>query len=163
MYEYALVDTTGRHDLAELRAFQDWTLRYWLQSVDGVAEVASVGGFVRAVPGRCSTRRGSRRYGVTARQVADAIRTTRATTSGGGVLEIAEHEVIVRGRGYVTTLADLASVPVKVGGRRARDGARQLGDVRMGPEPRRGIAELDGRGEVVGGIVVMRQGENALP
>ncbi len=160
VFEYALVDPTGRHDLAELRAFQDWTLRYWLQSVDGVAEVASVGGFVRRYeidvdPSRLLA------YGVTLREVADAA--TRASGAvGGGAVEIAEHEYVVRSSGYVHSIGDLEATPVKVGAGGVPVTLRDVATVRMAPEPRRGIAELDGKGEVVAGIVVMRQGKNAL-
>ncbi len=160
VYEYALVDTTGRHNLAELRSFQDWTLRYWLQSVDGVAEVASVGGFVRQYqvdlePSKLLA------YNIPISAVAEAIRRS-SNEVGGGSLEIAEHEYVVRGHGYVRSPADLESVPVRVGEGGTPVTIGQLGTVTLGPEPRRGIAELNGRGEVVGGIVVMRQGENAL-
>jgi Cu(I)/Ag(I) efflux system membrane protein CusA/SilA len=160
VFEYALVDTTGRHDLSQLRSFQDWTLRYWLQGVDGVAEVASVGGFVRQYqvdlePARLLA------YGVSIGQVADAIRRSNSDV-GGGVLELSEHEHFVRGRGYIRSLADLEAVPVMVGAGGVPVTLRDLGTVHFGPEPRRGIAELDGEGEVVGGIVVMRQGQNAL-
>jgi Cu(I)/Ag(I) efflux system membrane protein CusA/SilA len=113
VYEYALVDTTRKHDLGELRTFQDWTLRYWLQSVDGVAEVASVGGFVRQYqvdldPDRLLA------YNVPISAVGDAIRRS-SNEVGGGSLEIAEHEYVVRGHGYVNSVADLESVPVKTG------------------------------------------------
>ena len=113
VFEYALVDTTGRHDLSQLRSFQDWTLRYWLQGVDGVAEVASVGGFVRQYqvdlePARLLA------YGVSIGDVADAIRRSNSDV-GGGVLELSEHEHFVRGRGYIKGLADLEAVPVMVG------------------------------------------------
>ena len=160
VFEYALVDTTGRHDLSQLRSFQDWTLRYWLQGVDGVAEVASVGGFVRQYqvdldPDRLAA------YHVAIGAVADAIRRSNNEV-GGGVIEVAEHENAVRGRGYIKSLADLESVPVKVGAGGTPVTLRDLGEVHFGPEPRRGIAELNGQGEVVGGIVVMRQHQNAL-
>jgi copper/silver efflux system protein len=160
VFEYALVDTTGAHDLSQLRSFQDWTLRYWLQGVDGVAEVASVGGFVRQYqvdlePARLLA------YGVSIGDVADAIRRSNSDV-GGGVLELSEHEHFVRGRGYIRGLADLEAVPVMVGAGGVPVTLRDLGTVHLGPEPRRGIAELDGRGEVVGGIVVMRQHQNAL-
>jgi len=160
VYEYALVDTTGRLGLADLRALEDWNVRYALQSVDGVAEVASVGGFVRQYevdldPSRLAG------YGVTLAQVEDALRKTSQET-GAGALEVAEHEVIVRGRGYVHTLDDLAGTPVRAGAGGTPVTLRDLGTVRFAPEPRRGIATLDDRGEVTGGIVVMRQGQNAL-
>jgi len=160
VFEYALVDTTGRQDLATLRSFQDWTLRYWLQSVAGVAEVASIGGFVRQYqvdldPGRLLS------YGVALGEVAEAIRRSNGDV-GGGVVEIAEHEHYVRGRGYIRSVEDVRRVPVKLGAGGVAVTVGDLGEVHLGPAPRRGIAELDGRGEVVGGIVIMRQGENAL-
>ncbi len=160
VFQYALVDTTGRHDLGELRAFQDWTLRYWLQSVDGVSEVASVGGFVRQYeiavdPARLFS------YGVSLHDVAAAARKSSGAV-GGGAVEIAEHEYIVRSNAYARSLADLEATPVKAGEGGVAVTIGDVADVRMAPEPRRGIAELDGRGEVVGGIVVMRHGGNAL-
>ncbi len=160
VFEYALVDTTGQHDLAQLRSFQDWNLRYWLQAVDGVAEVASVGGFVRQYqvdldPSRLLA------YGVSISQVAEAIRRSNREV-GGSVVEIAEHENFVRGRGYIRSTGDLEAVPVKLGTGGVAVTLRDLGAVHLGPEPRRGIAELNGEGEVVGGIVIMRQRQNAL-
>ena len=160
VFEYALVDTTGRNDLSQIRSFQDWYLRYWLQSVDGVSEVASVGGFVKQYqvdldPDRLET------YKVSIQDVADAIRRSNNEV-GGSVLEIAEHEHFVRGRGYVRSLSDLESVPVKLGPDGVPVTVRSLGVVHLGPEQRRGIAELNGEGEVVGGIVIMRQKQNAL-
>ena len=160
VFEYALVDTTGRQDLATLRSFQDWTLRYWLQGVEGVAEVASVGGFVRQYqvdldPDRLLA------YGVAIGEIAGAIRRSNVDV-GGGVVDISEHEHFVRGRGYIRSLADIRSVPVKTGAGGVAVTVGDLGEVHLGPEQRRGIAELNGRGEVVGGIVIMRQGENAL-
>src|SRR6185369_9227527 len=129
VFEYALVDPTGAHDLAELRAFQDWTMRYWLQSVDGVAEVASVGGFVRQYqidvdPGRLVS------YGVTLRDVADAARRASGAV-GGGAVEIAEHEYVVRSTGYVRSVADLESTPVKVGAGGVPVTLRDVATVRM--------------------------------
>src|SRR2546426_710803 len=160
VFEYALVDTTGRHDLSQLRSFQDWTLRYWLQSVDGVAEVASVGGFVRQYqvdldPDRLLA------YNVPIASVVEAIRRSNKEV-GGGVIEVAEHENAVRGRGYVRSIADLESVPVRVSATGVPVTLRDLGEVHLGPEQRRGLAELNGEGEVVGGIVIMRQRQNAL-
>src|SRR5881296_622855 len=160
VFEYALVDTTGRHDLSQLRSFQDWTLRYWLQGVDGVAEVASVGGFVRQYqvdldPDRLLA------YNVPIGAVAQAIRRSNNEV-GGGVLEVAEHENAVRGRGYIRGVSDLESIPVKLGPDGVPVTLRDLGQVHLGPEQRRGLAELNGQGEVVGGIVIMRQRQNAL-
>jgi Cu(I)/Ag(I) efflux system membrane protein CusA/SilA len=160
VFEYALVDTTGHNDLSQIRSFQDWSLRYWLQSVDGVSEVASVGGFVKQYqvdldPDRLES------YHVSIEEVADAIRHSNNEV-GGSVLEIGEHEHFVRGRGYVRSLGDLESIPVKVGPGGIPVTLRNLGEVHLGPEQRRGIVELNGNGEVVGGIVIMRQKQNAL-
>ena len=160
VFEYALVDTTGQNDLAQLRSFQDWYLRYWLQSVDGVSEVASVGGFVKQYqvdldPDRLES------YKVSIGDVANAIRRSNNEV-GGSVIEVAEHEHFVRGRGYVRSLGDLESIPVKVSAEGVPVTLRNLGEIHLGPEQRRGIAELNGDGEVVGGIVIMRQKQNAL-
>src|SRR3989475_4024114 len=160
VFQCALVDTTGQHDLSQMRSFQDWTLRYWLQGVDGVAEVASVGGFVRQYqvdldPDRLLA------YGVPIGAVAEAIRRSNNEV-GGGVLEVAEHENAVRGRGYIRSVSDLESIPVKLGPGGVPVTLRDLGVVHFGPEQRRGLAELNGEGEVVGGIVIMRQRQNAL-
>ncbi len=160
VFEYALVDTTGQNDLAQVRSFQDWHLRYWLQSVEGVAEVASVGGFVKQYQVDLDPRR-LEAYGVSIGDVADAIKRSNGDV-GGGVVEIAEHEHFVRGRGYVRSTEDLERVVVKVGAGGVPVTVGQVGEVHFGPEPRRGIAELNGEGEVVGGIVIMRQKENAL-
>ena len=160
VFEYALVDTTGQNDLSQIRSFQDWSLRYWLQSVDGVSEVASVGGFVKQYqvdldPDRLES------YKVSLQDVADAIRRSNSEV-GGSVLEIGEHEHFVRGRGYIRSLSDLESIPVKLGPGGVPVTLRSLGEVHLGPEQRRGIVELNGNGEVVGGIVIMRQKQNAL-
>jgi len=160
IYQYALVDKSGQHDLAELRAFQDWQLRYWLASVPGVAEVASVGGFEKQYqvdldPGKLLA------YNLPVSQVVAAIRAGNNDV-GGRSLEMTGKEYVVRGRGYITSTAELEQAVV---GRRGDGTPLLLGDVanvHLGPEMRRGLSELDGRGEVVGGIVVMRYGENAL-
>jgi len=159
-FEYALVDTTGHNDLQQLRSFQDWTLRYWLQGVDGVAEVASVGGFVKQYQADLDPAR-LQSYGVSVREVADAIRRSNNDV-GGGVVEISEHEHFVRGRGYIQGLSDVEEIPVKLGPGGVPVMLRDIATVHLGPEPRRGIAELNGRGEVVGGIVIIRQKQNAL-
>ncbi len=160
VFEYALIDTTGRNDLAQIRSFQDWYLRYWLQSVEGVAEVASVGGFVKQYQVDLDPRR-LESFGVSIRDVAEAIRRSNGDV-GGSVLEIAEHEHFVRGRGYVRSVSDIERVVAKVGAGGVPVTVGELGAVHLGPDQRRGIAELNGEGEVVGGIVVMRQKENAL-
>jgi Cu(I)/Ag(I) efflux system membrane protein CusA/SilA len=159
VFEYALVDRSGAHDLAALRSLQDWQLRYALASIPGVAEVASLGGWVRQYqiqldPVRLASR------DVSLAEVIEAVRASNED-SGGRVLELAEHEYVVRGRGYVASADDLRRIALRAG-----DGApvtiADVGVVTLGPDMRRGVAELDGEGEVVGGIVVMRSGENAL-
>jgi len=159
VYEYALVDKSGKTDLAELRSLQDFTLRYALESVPGVAQVASIGGYekqfqVTADPDKL------RAFGVSLDAIATAVRRSNAEV-GGRVLEMSGREYFVRGRGYIESLAQLEQVVVREGGGtpvRIGDVAR----VQFGPEIRRGLAELDGRGETVGAIVASRYGENAL-
>ncbi len=160
VFEYALVDKTGRHNLAQLRSFQDWYLRYWLESVPGVAEVASVGGFVKQYQVELDPNK-LLAYDIPLNQVISQIRRSNNDV-GGRVLEIASTEYMVRGRGYIQSLEDLEMVPVKTDGNGTPIYVRDLGRVHFGPEMRRGLAELNGEGEVVGGIVVMRYGENAL-
>ena len=161
VFEYALVDRSGKHDLAELRSLQDWNLRYALASVPGVAEVASVGGFVRQYQVQVDPNR-LRASASRSRDVVAAVRAANQET-GGGVIEIAGHEQVIRGRGYVRD----ARRPRAAAAARERAAARpctlrDVAVVSLGPEMRRGLVELDGEGEVVGGIVVMRWGENAL-
>jgi Cu(I)/Ag(I) efflux system membrane protein CusA/SilA len=159
IYEYALVDRTGKNDLSELRALQDWFLRYELKGVPGVAEVATVGGMVREYQIVLDPDR-MRAYGITQSQVIEAVQRANSE-AGGSVLELAEAEYMVRASGYLKSLDDLRVVPLKTG---AGGTPVLLGDVarlQLGPEMRRGIAELDGQGEVVGGIIVMRSGQNA--
>lgn len=160
VYQYALEDTTGRLSLAELRALQDWDLRYALTAVPGVSEVASIGGFEKQYqvdldPARLLA------YGVTVTQVMDALRKANQDV-GAMVMELSEREYMVRGLGYLRGLTDIEHVVV--GATEAGTPIRisELGQVGVGPAGRRGIAELDGRGDAVGGIVVMRFGANAL-
>ena len=160
VYQYALVDETGQHNLQELRSFQDWYLRYWLQAVPGVAEVASVGGYVKQYQVNLDPNK-LRAYNVPIRRVIDAIRRSNNDV-GGRVLEIAATEYFVRGRGYIQSPRDIESIPVGADGQGTPIYIRDLGHVTLGPDIRRGLAELNGKGEVVGGIVVMRYGENAL-
>lgn len=160
VYQYALVDESGRHDLQELRSFQDWSLRYWLQGLEGVAEVATVGGFekqyqIQVDPARMKARN------VSVGQVAAAVRGAN-TEVGGRVIEMAQHEYVLRGRGYVERKEDLESAVVATDSRGTPIRIRDVADVVIGGNIRRGLVDLDGRGEVVGGIVVMRYGENAL-
>ena len=159
IYQYALVDKSGRHDLAQLRALQDWFLRYELKSLPNVAEVATVGGMVRQVQVVLDPQKLAA-YGVTQAQVKQAIQMGNQE-SGGSVLELGETEYMVRASGYLKTLDDVRTLPVSVrGGVPVLLG--QLAHVQHGPEMRRGIAELDGQGEVVGGIVILRSGKNAM-
>jgi Cu(I)/Ag(I) efflux system membrane protein CusA/SilA len=159
IYEYALVDRTGHHDLSQLRSLQDWFLRYELKTLPGVAEVASIGGMVREYqvvldPVKLAA------YGITHQQTVEAIRRANQET-GGSVLEMGEAEYMVRASGYLKTLDDFQAIPLRTaaGGVPVR-----LGDVaaiQIGPEMRRGVAELNGEGEVAGGVVVLRSGKNA--
>ncbi|MDX9688526.1 efflux RND transporter permease subunit [Halopseudomonas formosensis] len=158
IYQYALVDRTGNHDLAQLRSLQDWFLRYELKTLPNVAEVAPIGGMVKQYqvvldPVRMASR------GVTQQQIVQAIDEANRET-GGSVLELAETEFMVRATGYLQTLDDFRVIPLRVD-----SGVPvTLGDVahiQLGPEMRRGIAELDGEGEVVGGVVILRSGKNA--
>jgi Cu(I)/Ag(I) efflux system membrane protein CusA/SilA len=160
VFEYALVDETGQQDLAELRSFQDWYLRYWLASVPGVAEVASIGGFVK----QYQVNLDPNKLAAYDLSVGDVVRAIKASNNEveGRVLEFAGRESMVRGRGYLTSAADIEEVALGADLRGTPIRVADVGDVRLGPEIRRGVAELDGRGEVVGGIVIMRYGENAL-
>jgi Cu(I)/Ag(I) efflux system membrane protein CusA/SilA len=161
VYEYALVDETGRHDLSQLRSFQDWYLRYWLQSVPGVSEVASVGGFVKQYQVNVDPNK-LLAYNIPLRTVLQAVRMSNNDV-GGRLLEWTGREYIARGRGYIRTLDDLRNVVVSVDGNATGTPIllRDLAEVSLGPDIRRGFAELDGKGEVVGGIVVARFRENA--
>ena len=160
VYQYALVDTTGRHSLADLRSFQDWYLKYWLESVPGVAEVASIGGYVKQYQIDIDPNR-LQAYNIPISKVIAAVRQSNNDV-GGRVIEIAGTEHMVRGRGYVSSVADLEDVPLGTN----QDGTpvfvRDVATVHLGPDMRRGLAELDGKGEVVAGIVIMRYGENAM-
>ena len=160
VFQYALIDESGRHSLDELRSLQDWNLRFAIQSVEGVAEVASVGGYVKQYQVNVDPNR-LRAYGVSVGEVIQAIRDSNEDV-GGQSVEIAGHEHVVRGRGYVQNVGDLESIALRSGESGTPVYLRDVAQVALGPEPRRGLAELDGKGEAVGGIVVMRYGENAL-
>lgn len=159
VFQYALTDRTGRHSLDELRSLQDWFLRYAVQSVEGVAEVATVGGQVRQYQLHLNPNAMAARD-IPLGAVVQAVRDGNADV-GGRLLELSGREYMVRGRGYVRSIQDLEQLVLK-----ARDGTpvkvKDIATVTLGPEMRRGIADLDGEGDVVGGIVVMREGENAL-
>jgi Cu(I)/Ag(I) efflux system membrane protein CusA/SilA len=159
IYSYALVDRTGRHDLGQLRSLQDWFLRYELKTIPDIAEVASLGGMVKQYQVVLDPVR-LRNLGLTADDVAAALKTANEST-GGSVLELAEADYMVRSPGYLTGVADIAAIVVRsnVSGGLVRVG--DVATVQVGPEMRRGVAELDGQGEVAGGIIVLRSGKNA--
>ncbi|MEP7351216.1 MAG: efflux RND transporter permease subunit [Sphingorhabdus sp.] len=159
IYEYALVDKSGRHDLAQLRSIQDWFLRYELKSVPGVAEVASIGGMVKQYQVVVDPQRLAS-YGVTAVEVSDALKRANQET-GGAVVEMAEAEYVVRATGYLKTLDDFRAVPIRTAAGGIPVTVGDVANVQIGPDMRRGIAELNGEGEVAGGVIVMRQGKNA--
>ncbi|WP_050478412.1 efflux RND transporter permease subunit [Herbaspirillum rhizosphaerae] len=159
IYEYALVDKTGQHDLAQLRSLQDWFLKYELKSLPNVAEVATVGGMVKQYqivldPVKLAA------YRITQDKVVDAIRKANQET-GGSVLEMAETEYMVRASGYLKTLADFRNIPLATGQNSVPVKLGDVASIQLGPEMRRGIAELNGQGETVGGVVILRSGKNA--
>ena len=160
IYEYALVDRSGEHDLAELRSIQDWYLRYPLQTVPGVAEVASVGGYVKQYQVEVDPNM-LVAYDIPLSKVAHAIRRSNNAV-GGRLIEMAETEYMVRGLGYIQSLEDLENVTVGVDARGTPVRLKDVANIQIGPELRRGLAELDGTGEVAGGVVIMRYGDNAL-
>ena len=160
VFEYALVDETGKNTLAELRSFQDWYLRYWLAAVPGVAEVASIGGFVQQYQVSVDPVRLAA-YDLGIRNIVDAIRTSNNNVEGR-LLEFAGREYMVRGRGYLKSAADIEDISLGADAKGTPIRVADVARVTLGPDIRRGVAELDGRGEVVGGIIVMRFGENAL-
>jgi Cu(I)/Ag(I) efflux system membrane protein CusA/SilA len=160
IYEYALVDRTGRHDLSQLRALQDWFLKYELKAVPNVAEVATLGGAVRQYQVVLRPDR-LRAYGISHRDVIEAIRGANQE-AGGSVLELAEAEYMVRATGYLRGLEDFRKIPLRAGPGGVPVRLADVATLQIGPELRRGIAELNGEGEVTSGIVVMRSGKNAL-
>ena len=161
VFQYALVDTTGRHSLAELRSLQDWYLRYELQAVPGVAEVAPVGGFVRQYQVNLDPN-ALLAYQIPVERVVQAIREGNNDV-GGRVIEFSGREYMVRGRGYIRSVRDVENIVVGVNPETGTPIlVKHVGTVALGPDIRRGIAELDGEGETVGAIVIMRYGENAL-
>ncbi len=159
IYEYALVDRTGGHDLAGLRSLQDWFLRYELKTIPGVAEVASVGGMVKQYqivldPYRMAS------LGVTHGEIVSAVQSANQET-GGSVVEMGEAEYMVRATGYLSSLEDFRQIPLKAASGGVPVTLGDMAHIQLGPELRRGIAELNGEGEVTGGIIVLRQGADA--
>lgn len=161
VYQYAIIDESNQLNLAEMRSLQDWQLKFHLQSVPGVAEVASIGGYVKQYQINIDPNNLAA-FGVT---ISDLIKAVKAANSetGGRVLEFAGTEYMVRGRGYIKNVEDIEDIVVKAN---PKTGVpvlvRHLGRVELGPDMRRGVADLDGKGDAVGGIIIMRQGENAL-
>ena len=160
IYEYALVDRSGKHDLAQLRSLQDWFLKFELQALPNVAEVATVGGMVKQYQILIDPLR-LRAYGIGLDKVIGAVRNANSET-GGSVVEMAEAEYMVRATGYLQSVQDIERIPVGLGEGGTPIFVRDVARVQIGPQLRTGIAELDGQGEVVGGVIVMRQGGNAM-
>jgi Cu(I)/Ag(I) efflux system membrane protein CusA/SilA len=158
VYEYALVDRSGRNDISQLRALNDWFLKFELKTVQDVAEVASIGGMVRQYQVVLDPDR-MRSAGVTQAMVVDALRKANQA-AGGSVVELAEAEYMVRSRGFLNSLEDFRTIPLTLTGATPVL-LREVATIQVGPEMRRGIAELDGEGEVTGGVIVMRSGKNA--
>ena len=160
IYEYALQDRSGRHNLAELRSIQDWFLKFELQTVPGVAEVATVGGMVRQYQVVVNPD-ALRAYGLPLAKIRQAIQSGNREV-GGSVIEMGEAEYMIRATGYLQSIEDLGEIPLGMNATGTPVRLADVAEIRLGPQMRRGIAELDGEGEVVGGIIVMRFGENAL-
>lgn len=160
IYQYALIDRSGTHDLAELRTLQDWFLKYELQTVEGVSEVATIGGMVKQYQVVVDPDK-LRAYDITLEQIRTAIQAANRET-GGSVIEMGEAEFMVRATGYVDEIADLAQAPLMVNERGAALTLGGVADIRLGPEMRRGVGEFGGEGDAVGGVVILRWGGNAL-
>ena len=160
VFEYALVDRSGNNDLSQLRSLQDWFLKYELQTLPGVAEVATIGGMVRQYQVEVDPNK-MRAFGIPLAAVKKAIRDGNQET-GGSVIEMGETEYMVRASGYIEGLGDLQDIPVGVTPEGTPLTLSDIAEVRLGPQMRRGVADLNGEGEVVGGVVIMRWGENAL-
>jgi Cu(I)/Ag(I) efflux system membrane protein CusA/SilA len=160
VYEYALVDRSGKHDLGQLRAIQDWFLKYELKTIPGISEVASLGGMVRQYQVQVDPDR-LRNYRIPLSRVVEAIQSANQET-GGSVIESGEAEYMVRAHGYLETLADFRNIPLTASERGTPVLLSDVARIQIGPELRRGIAELNGEGEVAGGVIVMRAGHNAL-
>jgi Cu(I)/Ag(I) efflux system membrane protein CusA/SilA len=160
IYQYVLEDKSGKHSLADLRSLQDWYLRYHLKSVPGVAEVAPVGGFGKEYQVNVDPNR-LRAYSIPIDKVVGAIRGSNNET-GGRMIELGGAEYMVRGRGYAKSIADIENVVLSASENGTPIRVRDIGQVTLGPDIRRGLSDLDGNGEAVSGIIIMRQGENAL-
>lgn len=160
IYQYALIDRTGAHDLSQLRSIQDWFLKYELQTIDGVSEVATIGGMVKQYQVVVDPNK-LRAYGITLAKIREAIQGANRET-GGSVIEMGEAEFMVRSTGYVDEISDIASAPLMLNERGAAITLGDIADIRLGPEMRRGVGDFNGEGDAVGGVVIMRWGGNAL-
>ncbi len=160
IYQYALIDRTGNHDLAQLRSLQDWWLKFELQTVSGVSEVATIGGMVKQYQVVADPNK-LRAYGVTLPELMSTIENANRETSGS-VIEMAEAEYMVRATGYIQSIEDLKQIPIKVNERGAALTLEDVAEIRLGPQMRRGVADLNGEGDSVGAVVIMRWGENPL-
>ena len=160
IFQYVLVDTTGQHTLADMRAYQDWYLRYYLKSVPGVAEVAPLGGFTRQYQVNVDPRR-LQAYGIPISRVVEAVRGGN-TEAGGRLVEFGGTEYMVRGRGYARSIQDFEDIVLTASDTGIPVRIKDVGEVVIGPDSRRGVSDLDGQGEAVSGIVIMRNGDNAL-
>ncbi|MEY8218613.1 MAG: efflux RND transporter permease subunit, partial [SAR324 cluster bacterium] len=160
VYEYALLDRSGEYDLAQLTSLQNWFLKYELQTVAGVSEVATIGGMVKQYQVIVNPD-SLRAYKLPLAQVKQAIQQGNQET-GGSVIELAEAEYMIRATGYISNLQDIRHIPIGLSEQGTPLLLSDIAEVRLGPQMRRGIAELDGEGEVVGGVIIMRSGENAL-
>ncbi|HCS1454407.1 TPA: efflux RND transporter permease subunit, partial [Shigella flexneri] len=159
IYEYALVDRSGKHDLADLRSLQDWFLKYELKTIPDVAEVASVGGVVKEYQVVIDPQRLAQ-YGISLAEVKSALDASNQE-AGGSSIELAEAEYMVRASGYLQTLDDFNHIVLKASENGVPVYLRDVAKVQIGPKMRRGIAELNGEGEVAGGVVILRSGKNA--
>jgi len=160
VFQYALIDTSGKHSLADLRSYQDWYLRYYLKSVPGVAEVASLGGFVRQYQVNVDPNK-LQAYNIPIRKVVEAVRAGNSD-AGGRLIEFTGAEYMVRGRGYAQSAEDIGKIVLATSANGVPIRVQDVGTVTLGPDIRRGVADWNGTGETVSGIVIMRQGENAL-
>lgn len=160
IYQYALIDRTGAHDLSQLRTIQDWFLKYELQTIEGVSEVATIGGMVKQYQVVVDPNK-LRAYNIPLSKIRDAIQGANRET-GGSVIEMGEAEFMVRSTGYVDEISDISNAPLMVNSRGAAITLGDIADVRLGPEMRRGVGDFNGEGDAVGGVVIMRWGGNAL-
>ncbi len=160
IYQYALIDRTGTYDMAQLRSLQDWWLKFELQTVSGVSEVATIGGMVKQYQVVADPNK-LRAYGVALPDLMSIIENANRETSGS-VIEMAEAEYMVRATGYIQSIEDLKHIPIKVNERGAALTLEDVAEIRLGPQMRRGVADLNGEGDAVGAVVIMRWGENPL-